>query len=1108
MLRATLSGPRARAKLGSAHRRVYRVSPWDNDGVLREELFSIERLEKHAASLALAQQITAHPIRRPPLSARLSDNESILLKAYRAIARAAGEGRAITPAAEWLLDNYHLVEAQIREIREDLPPGYYRQLPKLAGGPLLGYPRVFGVAWAFVAHTDSHFEPDSLRRFVRAYQRVQPLTIGELWAVAITLRVVLVENLRRAAQRIANSRAAREEADDVADRLLGSSGYMAEPDLLIERYDRDATLSGAFVVQLVQRLRDQDPKVTPALVWLEQRLAEQGTTADAIVHDEHQRQGSSNVTVRNIITSMRLVSELDWAEFVESVSLVDDTLRAGCDFAQMDFATRNLYRAAIEELSRGSRLTEMEIARAALAAAGTGTNVPDRHRDPGYHLIAAGRREFEIMVGYRAEPWRWPARWLRSHGAPHYIGAILLVAACVMALPLFGLQTLAIGGASLGVLGLLALIPSLDVAVAFVNRAIAGTLGATILPGLALREGVPPHLRTLVAIPTLLTTLEAIEETVDRLEIHYLASPDGELHFALLSDWTDADDEHRPDDAVLLDAAARAIERLNRQHPPTAAGSRFMLLHRRRSWSDTQRKWMGWERKRGKLHELNRLLRGATDTTFVDVGASRSVVPDDVRYVITLDADTRLPRETARRLIGKLSHPLNRPRLDDTTRRVVEGYAVLQPRVTPSLPMNHEGSLFQRIVSSAPGLDPYAAAVSDVYQDLFGEGSYAGKGIYDVDAFEAALADRAADGTLLSHDLFEGIFARAGLVSDVEVVEEFPDRYDVAAARQHRWARGDWQLLPWLLGRRDASRGDRRHSALPLVGAWKMLDNLRRTLSAPAGFLALVAGWTLPLYPALLWTGFVLVTIALPSLIPVAAAIVPRRAGITARSHARAFGKDLMLAARQIAFQIVFLPHLAWLMLDAIGRTLFRLCVSRRNLLQWVTADQASVRARPGIAGSYRKQIGGVLLTLAGPARHLLVARRCAVDRRALRTALARCASRRAVDQPRPADGQSPGGVRPGRACAATGRPAHVAIFRAVRHGRRSHAPARQLPGRSARGAGPPYVTHESRPVPAVDRQRPRSGLDRDTRRDGTARSDPRHDGEPAAFPRPLLQLV
>ncbi len=335
-----------------------------------------------------------------------------------------------------------------------------------------------------------------------------------------------------------------------------------------------------------------------------------------------------------------------------------------------------------------------------------------------------------------------------------------------------------------------------------------------------------------------------------------------------------------------------------------------------------------------------------------------------MRYVITLDADTRLPRETARRLIGKLAHPLNQPRFDALTGRVVEGHAVLQPRVTPSLPMGREESLFQRIASSAPGLDPYAAAVSDVYQDLFDEGSYAGKGIYDVDAFEAALAGRAAEGTLLSHDLFEGIFARAGLVSDVEVIEEFPARYDVAAARQHRWARGDWQLLPWLLGRRDAAGGERRHSALPLIGSWKMLDNLRRTLSAPAALVALVAGWTLPWHAAVIWTAFILATMALPTLLPVVAAIVPRRSGITARSYLWALRNDLWLAAAQLFIQITFLPHQAWLMADAIGRTLFRLLVSHRNLLEWVTAEQASLSSRPGFAGVYRKMAGGVAVAL------------------------------------------------------------------------------------------------------------------------------------------------
>jgi len=364
------------------------ASPWDSDEILRAELFSIERLEQHAASLAAAQQVASRHTARRTLGARLRDNESVLLAAYRAIAAATGEGRAISPAAEWLLDNYHLVEEQIREIREHLPPSFYRLLPKLGNGPLNGYPRVLGVAWAFVAHTDSRFDPETLRCFVRAYQRVQPLTIGELWAVAITLRIVLVENLRRAAARIVSSRAARQEADALADRLLGVNGYAAEPDALVRRAADRGSFSPAFTVQLVQRLRDQDPKVTPALHWMEERLGKQGTTSDETVRDEHQRQGASNVTVRNIITSMRLLSDVDWPEFFESVSLVDDLLRSGSDFAAMDFPTRDLYRRAIERFARGSTLSELAIAGAALCAAHESVVADNegsdgRRRDPG-----------------------------------------------------------------------------------------------------------------------------------------------------------------------------------------------------------------------------------------------------------------------------------------------------------------------------------------------------------------------------------------------------------------------------------------------------------------------------------------------------------------------------------------------------------------------------------------------------------------------------------------------------------------------------------------------------------------------------------------------------
>jgi cyclic beta-1,2-glucan glucanotransferase len=958
--------------------RASQAAPWDNEESIREELFSVERLEQHAESLAAAQTITARPTTGRSLAVRLRDNESVLLEAYRAIASAVGAGRAITPAAEWLLDNYHLVEGQIREIRDDLPPGYYRQLPKLITGPFAGYPQVFGVAWAFVAHTDSRFDSEMLLRFVRAYQRVQPLTIGELWAVAITLRIVLVENLRRGARRIVASRAARQEADALADRLLGVNGLPSVPiRSVFQRYEQ-APLPGAFAVQLVQRLREQDPKVTRALMWLEERLTAQGTTADEIVHDEHQKQGATNVTVRNIITSMRLISDVDWPELFENVSLVDETLRSGSDFADMDFPTRNLYRGAIEELARSSELTELEIARAALLAATDPQRQGDavhrgerdphrpkddpdgRKRDPGYHLIAGGRRAFEATVGFRSPIGSWLGRFNARIGIGGYIGGIIMIAAVLLALPLFALADVGIGGRWLGLLAFLGLIPSFDAAMALVNRSVTRGSGATILPGLELRNGVPSNLRTLVAVPILLTTQAELEENIERLEIHHLASPEGELHFALLSDWADAATETVHGDDELLEAATAGIARLNRRYGPAPAGDRFLLLHRRRVWNEGQQRWIGWERKRGKLHELNRLLRGATDTTFLGIGGRPPAPPADVRYVITLDADTRMPRETAHRLVGKMAHPLNHPRFELGTRRVVEGYGVLQPRVTPSLPTGREGSLFQRIFSSMSGIDPYSAAVSDVYQDLFGEGSYTGKGIYDVDTFEAALDGRVPDSTLLSHDLFEGTFARAGLASDIEVVEEFPSRYDVAAARQHRWARGDWQLLPWILGRNDASVDGWSTSALPLIGRWKMLDNLRRSLSAPASVLALLAGWALPLQAAVVWTGFILSTIALSTLLPVLAAIVPRRARVTARSHLRGLAADVRLALSQTALLAVFLAHQAWLMADAIGRTLFRLLVSRRHLLDWVTAAQATVGPRLALAGFYRQMSGGV----------------------------------------------------------------------------------------------------------------------------------------------------
>ena len=956
---------------GRLHRSVR--PPAELEEPILAELFSVERLEGHAQTLAGAQTVTDTPRRGHAVAPRVAENGRVLLESYRVLARAIKDERSITPAAEWLVDNFHIVDEQLREIRDDLPRDYYHELPKLADGHLAGYPRVLGLAWAYIAHLDSRFDPESLRRMVRAYQEVEPLTIGELWAVAISLRILLVENLRRLAEQIVRSRAARHKADELADELLGlgAGGPNLAPASL-RRLSR-AALPTAARVQLFQRLRDQDPAVTPALRWMEELLAAQGTTAEEMVRVEHQRQATMNVTVRNVITSMRLISWFDWAQFVESVSLVDEVLGEGSAFKDMDFATRDRYRHAVEELARSSGRTELEVAREALAMAEARPRTdegepspPARRRDPGYHLISDGRPEFERALNARVP---MAVRLRRAYvrmATTGYLGTVALVTLLTLVAPLLLSADGGVAGVGIIVVAILAVLPASDLAIALVNRSVTYVLGPRPLPRLDLDDGVPTRLRTLVVVPILLTGKADVEAQVSGLEVHYLGNREGDLRFALLSDWLDAPTERVPGDDELLSAAVAAIDRLNERHGEApGGGARFLLFHRNRTWNEANGCWMGWERKRGKLHELNALLRGSTATGMLMTGRASSTPPTDVRFVVTLDADTRLPRGAVGRLVGTIAHPLNQPVFDPTAGRVTQGYGVLQPRITSTLPAEHQASIFQGIYSGAAGIDPYASAVSDVYQDLFQEGSFTGKGIYDLDTFRAAMADRVPENALLSHDLFEGAFARAGLVTDIELFDEFPSNYLVAAARQHRWARGDWQLLPWILGRaRDANDG-RSRSSMPGIARWKMVDNLRRTMSAPLTMATLAAAWTLPSVAAGPWTAFVIATLIVPPVLPVLGGLLPRRRGISKRSHVRAVGADVALAAAQVGLAITLLTHQTWLMVDAIVRTLGRLYVTRRNLLEWTTAAQAKASHELELAWFYREMAGGVVIAAA-----------------------------------------------------------------------------------------------------------------------------------------------
>lgn len=893
---------------------------------IRAELFGLERLEEFARELAARQQTIERRGRLRLVSKRLSENGDVLLASYWELAEAVGREALLTPAAEWLVDNFHLVERQLREIRENLPSSYYHELPKLKDGDLTGYPRIFEIAWSFVAHLDSRFDPEALRRFVDAYQEVQPLTIGELWALPITLRVVLVENLRRLAEGIVEGRRQRRTADDLADGLLGVTGGRNAGTQARIDHIAAGELPQPFVVQLIKRLRDQDPETTPGLGWLLDRLSAEGTTPDEAVAETQHRQVATNVTVRNVVTSLRHISSFEWAKFVEEVSLVDRALAEEGSYLELGYETRDQYRHAVEDLAKRSPSSELEVAETALGLAAA-QPADQRQSDPGFFLLGHGRHRLESEIEFRPGIGLRVARIVKKRAAPAYVGSVLVVAAVSLTLPLLATPS---DSSWPWLMAALALIPATDIAMTLVNRAVAALIQPKSLPSLALPHGPTEKLRTMVAIPTMLSRPSQVEELVDRLEVHHLADQEGEFHFALLSDWRDSEQAEEPDDAELLAVAVHGVARLNERYGPGPSGAdRFLLLHRQRKFNPGEGRFMGWERKRGKLHELNRLLRGATDTSFLPWSGR---MPERVRYVIALDQDSRLPPGAATRLVATMAHPLNRPLVEG--RRVVDGYGVLQPRVTAFLGAGGT-SFFQRVFFPPAGIDPYAAAVSDVYQDLFEEGSYAGKGIYEVDAFETALEGRIPENALLSHDLFEGSFARAGLVTNVEVFEEFPSHYEVALSRQHRWIRGDWQLLPWILGRR---------GPLPPVARIKMLDNLRRSLSSPAALFTLLAAFVIPAVPVQPWVAFIVIGLALPGLLPLIERMIPRRTSTPDAVRLRRWWIDFARTFGRFLLQVAFLAHQALRTTEAIVVTLWRLTVSRKSMLEWVTAEEAERR--------------------------------------------------------------------------------------------------------------------------------------------------------------------
>jgi cellobiose phosphorylase len=920
----------------------------------RKAVFAIEQLELHAKTLA-----ASHALGRrrggDRLLGRLAESEGLISRCHELMSTAHAAGQSLAPAAEWLLDNHYLVEEQVHLARQHLPPGYSRKLPHLAGGESAGLPRVYDLILEFIAHVDGRVDDEALARYTAAYQSVTHLTMGELWSVAIMLRLALVENLRRVAAGMSWRRVHRDRALAWARRLdTPADGQESAVMVLAEMVRESPPLSAPFVAQFTQALKGRGATTTFLMAWLEQRLAEQGQTIEEVVRAEGQSQAADQASMSNSIASLRLVNATEWYKFVEASSATEAILAgdpAGV-YRKMDFATRDEYRHAVEAMARRLHIDEELVAQTAveLCSLPHAAESTDVAAHVGHLLVGDGRRRLERTLRGKPVARMAPGPPRRGLVLVAYLVPIAVLAAAGVA----GLALAARGAAGAAawwaLAGCAALAAS-QCAVAVVNWIASLVRRPRALPRMDFEHGIPDECRTIVVVPTLLTGERRIAALIESLELRYLANRDPNLWFGLLTDFCDAPEERAASDDGLVAAAAEGIAGLNRKYGNGNHG-RFFLLHRPRLHNPREGCWMGRERKRGKLEDFNALLCGDDRGSFCRAVGDVSQLTS-IRYVITLDTDTDLPWGAGWRLVGAAAHPLNRPELDPGGRRMVCGYAILQPRVGISLGSAVQ-SHYSRLLAGEVGIDPYTRVVSDVYQDLFAESSFIGKGIYDVGAFRRLLDGRFPDNAVLSHDLLESCYARSGQCSDVELLEESPSGYLADVSRRHRWMRGDWQIAPWLGLRVGDATGQRTYPDLTALGRWKIFDNLRRSLVAPAYAALLVLGWA-ALSTPVAWTLAVASLLFVPELLPGLAEIWRRPAKLGLLQHAAQVGRSTARRLVKMALWLTFLPFEASVALDAALRSLWRMLCSRRRLLEWRTAAEVESVAQAGVGPVFRR---------------------------------------------------------------------------------------------------------------------------------------------------------
>lgn len=941
--------------------------------------FSHKRLKESASNLAGSQLAEINGTDVVRVRSILEKSKKELTDAYRVLSRLAKTEQDLSPAAEWLIDNFYIIQEQIVQVKVDFPREYQISIPSLTHGDYKGLPRVYELILDYLTLTDNLLDTEVLAAYLKHYQEVTSLMIGEIWAIPIMIRLILIQRLAEKASRIIYRKNIHKSVQKIIQNL--EQIEHTEPGVtnnVISTWLKNQPKESVNIqlIELYQQLELAGMLLEDQKRWFNYRFRQLDMSLEEAMRVEAQKQSRIQVSIQNAVISLRLSSETDWTEFVEECSILEQILSldpAGI-YKQMDFKTRDSYRRTVERLSRRSEKSETETAEKVLLlterqVSKNGQKSSEQtyeglKKHIGYYLIGEGFPELANELGYKMPMMERIVRFLESNTWVYTL-AIGLHTAVLMLILWLTIGAFSTSTLTITILFLVTFFPALDLSVSAVNRFFAFLLPPRILPKMGFKEFIPDESRTMVVVPTLFASPEDAIRQVENLEIKSLANPEPSIQFALLSDFNDASKKELQSDKDIVEAAKNEIGKLNDKYQ-SKFGDKFFLLHRERLWNEAQEKWMGWERKRGKLEEFNRLLQNADEETsyrWIEGRFFESTKSTAVRYVLTLDADTKLPPDSARDLIRTISHPLNRAVFDLEKQFIEKGYGIIQPRISIP-PESSRNTWFSRIFSGHVGLDPYSTAVSDIYQDLAGEAVFTGKGIYDVEAFHKVLDRRFPENRILSHDLIESTYLRAGLATDIELFDDFPSTYMSYSKRNHRWIRGDWQIAAWLFSGVPGPKGNVKNP-INLLSRWKIFDNLRRSLNPFFLTIFFIAGWFWLPGSALVWTLAAFGILAFPIYVSLSSDIVNRPTRVNWKLYLVKVKANLRINSLQAISTLIILPHQAILNLDAIFRTLYRLHISKKSLLEWTTAFQTEQMSSNSLMSYTRMMMVPIFLGLA-----------------------------------------------------------------------------------------------------------------------------------------------